>query len=57
MQSFRDDVEKIFANAKYFNQESSLVWQDADALEVSLLDSERRCDLCISRETLGRPRT
>ena len=35
VQSFREDVERIFANAKYFNQETSLVWQDADALEVS----------------------
>lgn len=34
VQSFVDDVEMVFQNAMYFNEDGSAVWKDAKALQV-----------------------
>lgn len=34
VQGFIDDVNLIFTNAQWFNEESSRIWQDAHLLQV-----------------------
>lgn len=34
MAEFADDVELVFSNCQTFNQEHTLIWEDAEALRV-----------------------
>jgi hypothetical protein len=36
VQQFIDDVSVIFANAQFFNEESSRIWKDARVMQASL---------------------
>ncbi|KAI5474577.1 tetratricopeptide repeat containing protein [Pseudohyphozyma bogoriensis] len=38
VQQFVDDVNVLFANAEYFNEESSQIWQDARAMKLHFVE-------------------
>lgn len=40
--AFVSDVRVMLANAKWYNEQDSIVWKDADALEVSLQQQQQR---------------